>query len=224
MRSPVTRSIRRAVRDISRRTCSRLATMAGVTCTQIVAMSSPAIANPSDRPATVPPLPSGTTTRAGMRQLSRADLFRKLQRRIDVRENAERCGSAKRHVTALLSESSQLRGEQRSRRAAIHARRHAFIGDHVGNAVRRVIHVMSPSYADYASAKSACVHRGGQHVRGSLTAGRDDGVAAADTGQQELERASLVAAADRGVEAVRFDPYLGAVDSDTIDRRRQHAQ
>ena len=44
----------------------------------------PAIANPSASPAAVPPLPSGTTRRAGARELTGFDLVGQLERGVHV--------------------------------------------------------------------------------------------------------------------------------------------
>ncbi|MEP6905012.1 MAG: hypothetical protein ABI875_02955 [Gemmatimonadales bacterium] len=122
---------------------------------------------------------------------------------------------------------SQITGAQhRAQRHATHPCVSKLNPNPLGHRVRNRIHVVPPTYRDCFCTKPAGVNRGGKDVRRAFPTQCQDSVAGLYGPQQKLERPSFVAAEERRIQVVAFNPQLGCAGKarDLLDRRRRDAK
>lgn len=159
------------------------------------------------------------------RELTGFDLCSELEPGVHMPQRTKRRRSANRDEVHLSCETQITGAQHGAQRHATHACVSKLGPDPLGNGVRNRIHVVPPADRDCFCTEPAGVNRGGKNMRRASPTQCQDSVARLYSPQQKLERPSFVAAEERRIQVVAFDPQLGCAGKarDLLDRRRRDA-
>ena len=206
--SPVSCVINRDVFEARLSTLRLFENNRGPTRAPTVSMGNPAIANPSSIPATVPPVPSGSTTREGI-GISPFSICRASSSAAFTwpRMPSGWLPPVGRYW-AFLRECVVACGGDRGHRRAMDPRPGEDGRDPAGDCVGDRIHVVLPPERDSSGAESGRVNRSREHVGRAGAADGDYGIALTDLSEEKFEGTNLVSSAEGCVEVVPLDPEV----------------